>query len=457
MSITIKEETYLLDDIEHINNTLIQWIKKNNGFIHENLSVHSEVNNNDISRSILYKNKTPLLVNDTITKIPYNLVISIDTFNQIPNIEHWITLINEHSKLLNKAYCDHFKIIVALLYENSKKENSFYSPYINTLPKINSFKNHPIILYFQDKHMFNILNKISPYFIQQVDAICHELFFIMELFFLCNKNFPIFDSTLYSNESLQQLVQWAFIIKKTRSWEDGLVPFNDFFNHNDNSTIRLKKISADENIKNENFYVFKADIQFNNIKENDEIYNNYGYYNSMILLIFYNFLQTKQITHLNVPFDFSKTSPLNKLRISELKKSQLSSNKILLSNKGPTKDLFKILRILSLTKEELLIHTNKKEELYENIISNKNEIKSIRLLLKLILDLKNSSYTLENMNLIHDILHSFKDKELSPHELILKNVCLIAQDEYKIIEDNLHWISDVLLKLIEQSEIKVLS
>ena len=250
MSITIKEEIPLLDNIEHTNTALLQWIKKNNGFIHENLSIQSQIKDNDVCRSIYYKNNTSISVNDTITKIPNNLVISTNTFNQIPGIEHWIKLIDEHSKSINKAYCNHFKIIVALLYEHTKKENSFYSPYINTLPLTNSFDNHPILLYYEDKHRFDILNRISPFFIQQVESICSELFYIMKLFFLCNKEYEIFDSSLYSDKYIEQLIQWAFIVKKTRSWEDGLVPFNDFFNHHDNSSIKLKKINTDENIDN---------------------------------------------------------------------------------------------------------------------------------------------------------------------------------------------------------------
>ena len=453
MSITIKEKKSLIDNIEYINNTLLQWIKSNNGFIHKNLHIHSQIKKDHIHRNIYYKKNTSLYPNDIITKIPYNLVISIDTFNQIPGIENWEKLIDEHSKLINKAYCNHFKIIVALLHERDKKECSFYSPYINTLPKINSFDDHPILLYFNDKHKFNILNKISPYFTQQMDYISNEISYIIELFFLCNKNFPIFDSKFYSTEYLQQLVKWAFIIKKTRSWEDGLVPFNDFFNHHDNSAIKLEKITQEEKLINKNFYVFKADMQFKNIKENDEIFDNYGYYNSMILLIFFNFLQPTKVNHLSVPFDFSQNSFLNKLLLKELEKCELSSNHILLSNNGPTKDLFKILRILSLSEKELLVYKDKKGDIYENIINSKNEIKSVQLLLKLVLNMKKISYSLENMNFIHELLISYQHKTLSSYEIIIKNVCLIMQDEYKIIEDNLHWIGEKLEAIIEEQHI----
>jgi len=438
---------------EEDNNNLINWINNNGGFIHDDLYIDTKLEDDKIHRSIYYKNKENISKNSTLTQIPHKLVISKNTFEHIQNIQIWTNIIDNSPILTKEHEKKRLKIIIALLYEYTKKEQSFYYPYIKLLPKKNDFDNHPINIYYENNKAFKILNSLSKNFIKQVDSMSHELISFIEIILHCNDELEIFDKNIYTNNHFKKLIKWAFFIQKTRSWADGLVPFDDIFDHANNSNISLKKINS-KTLDEDNHYIFKADDQFNEHKHDYNIFDNYGHYNSMRLLLFYNFLPQNEINYLYIPFKLNTKNNFDKLRFEEIKKCELKDSRILLCNNGPSKDLFTILRILCLTKNEydaLQSNTNKRK--YEKIVSHENELKSVRLLLKLILDLKKSNYPLDNLNNIYTIINDFKNKKLSPTDLIIKNVCLITLEEYKIIDDSLNWINDILLKVINNSNI----
>lgn len=429
---------------------LINWVKKNNGFIHPDLYINTKLIGDKVYRSVYYKNKNPIDKNSALTKIPDKLVISQNKFNDIPNIDRWTDIVKkENDPKLQKIFkSDDFKLIMVLLHEATKKEGSFYYPYIKILLEYNDFYDHPIYLHHKNRDAFKALSYISKDFIKTVNIGSDKLTSYINIILSYNKQFQIFNSDLASDVKLTQMIIWAFFIKVTRSWDEGLMPFDDMFNHSNKSNIHL--------INNSNkTYNFKADNQFDKKNGNPyEIFVNYGHHSAISLTQLYNFLPGSRPDYLHVPFKFNPKSAFGKLKKQEMKKCKLSYKRILLSNIGPSTDLLTIFRILSLTQDEYdILSKNSDKNKYKKIISYENELKSVKLLIKAILNLKKSTYTMKNLNEIYTIVNGYKNKKLSPVELVINNVCLVKIREYKAIDDSLNWLHDRLSLIISNSNI----
>ena len=165
----------------------------------------------------------------------------------------------------------------------------------------------------------------------------------------------------------------------------------------------------------------------------------------------YDFIAPGKVDYLRVPLRFASKDSFEKSKIKEINKCDFNLRRILLSNLGPSKNLSAIMRILSLEKDEYAeIVKIEKENKYQVVINNKNELRSITMLLKVILELKKNMYTLDIMNKTYMLLNTLEAKKsLSASDTIIKNICLVKAKEYKIIDDSLKWISDRLSRLIK--------
>jgi len=428
------------------NKKLIQWVKENDGFIHEDIYINTQIYQNNVHRCIYYKNQQKIKKNDRLTSIPKKLVINDELFKNIPTINAFVKNLNDHAynaKILDgKA----LKTIFVLICEKIKGASSFFHPYINILPKFNVFDDYPLNVYLKSVSTFDRVDSINPLFMEKLREMHKELLLIVDILEKYDNQYLISDKTKNFND----LIKWAYFIYKTRTWKNGLVPFNDMFNHNNHSNIALSLHSNQK--KGESFYTFNADKQFESKKDEFEIFINYMHFNTIDLFLHYNFVHKADVNFLYIPFKFKTTTEFNKQKTNEIKKHNLSHNKILISNDGPSKDLFKILRILSLTQKEYSQQIGiQKDNKYNDVISYQNESKSIRLLFKIILDIKKTTYTFEKLNTIYCQLESFKDVKLSSSDSIIKNVCVITLQEYKILEDALIWIENRWAKILKNT------
>ena len=421
-----------MEEYKHDEINLINWIKDNNGFIHSNLYINSKQIDNHIHRSIYYKNTIPIHSNSIFSKIPHNLTISIDTFNNIPNIDKWKnTVMYNDSKL---------QVIISLIYETIKKENSFHYPYIKLLPKYDTFVSHPISIYFNDNNSFKVIESISEKFIYKLKSKSNELTKYIEVILYNNKQFKILDT-----HKLKEMIIWAYFIYTTRAWHTKLVPFNDMFNHSNNSNISL----STKNLDKSTYHSFYASNQLSNQNNKPyEVFINYGSYNLLTLFISYNFIHNDKVDYIQVPYKLKSNAIFNIVKEKAVVKRNFNDRKILLSNDGPSKQLFYILRILSMTTSEYSIFHSSNKHYYKKTISYKNELKSVKLLLTLILDLKKRFYPINKLHTVKNITNTLKNKKLSYEESIVNSICEIITKEYYIIEDSLDWVNNRLSKLI---------
>ncbi|WP_373002072.1 SET domain-containing protein [Sulfurimonas sp.] len=425
-----------------MDNDLTKWIEDNRGFIHPDIYIATKNIDGVNYRSVYCKNSIEIPKDTRLTKIPYKLIISDKLFDNIPNIDKCSDYIKDENS--------NFKLIMVLLYETIKGEDSFYYPYIKTLPKYNTFKNHPVCIHYKDSEAFKSLELLSVKFTELVESKSKELKRFIDLILLCQKKHKIFSKNI-SVEDLKKMITWSYLIKITRTWGNKLIPFNDSFNHNNNSNIFLKTIEDDEK-----YYGFKSDRQFLKKHEYEyEIFVNYGHFDMMTTQAEYDFIAPSKVNYLRVPLTFASKDSFEKLKIEEINKCDFNPRRILLSNAGPSKNLSAIMRILSLEKEEYEEVIKKDDEnKYQAVINNNNELRSTTMLLKVILALKKNMYTLDIMNRSYMLLNTFEAKKsLSPSDIIIKNICLVKAREYKLVDDSLNWLSNRLSKLIKEQKL----
>ncbi len=422
-----------------MNENLIKWIKDNGGYIHPQLYIVTNKINNTFCNSIYFKNTQPIEKNTQLVKLPHKLIISIDTFNNIPNIKNFSKLINRNSIKL--------KLVVALLHERFKKESSFYYPYINVLPNFNTFIHHPIYLCYLNSSAFEVLDDLNVEFSQIVSSKSQELREFIDILLTIREEIDIC-ADYTSNDELKQMIIWSFFILTTRSWGDKIIPFSDNFNHSNSSNIFLEY--GDLRDKSYSFY---ADGQFKQDEGKPfEVFISYGHYALMSLESYYDFLPDDKVSFLRVTITLSSDDKFKELKIKEIKKCKFHAKRFLLSNEGSSKDLFRIMRIISLDETEYKLFSKDSDtHKYKEALTPKNELKSIRLLMKIILDLKESKYSLDIMNKTYILIKSMNEKELlSNEDKVVKNICDIKVKEYQIIQDSLIWANNRMLKVIKQ-------
>ena len=410
-------------------NDLVKWINKNGGSI--NKSIYLNKNEAQFSSIYLKKDNT-LDAKSLLTKIPKELSITEDTFNKIPNSDKYLKYINNDSQK--------FKVILSLIYEILQKEKSFYFPYIKTLPKTDTFNTHPVYLYYINDKTFKILEPLLVDFTKIINRKANELEEIIKDILSFNEKSKLFS---IKDEKLKELVIYSYFILLTRSWSNQLIPFNDNFNHSQESNISLTMYKKDFN------YMYSAKQNINKSSKDSEILINYGHYSLMDIQTYYNYLPENSIDYLRIIFTLSSNNKFENLKILEIKKCNFNHKRLLLSNVGASKNLFSILRILSLDENEYKI-INKKSivDKCKNMISYKNELRSVRLLIKIILDLKKSFYSLDLMCETKNIIDKLANKKsLSSAEVIINNICIIKTKEYAILDDSLAWANERLLNL----------
>jgi len=432
---------------------LLDWIKNNKGYIHEDLQINSNTAEGNTSRCIYYTNNNNIKSGEEITKIPFELAISEDTFFGIPGIDEWVSFAEENKPELSTTLeSSRFRIMIALLHEVLKGDNSFYYPFIKILPKSSNFKNHPINIYYKDKNSLNPIKGFSSHFLKKVDIACTELSLIIKTVQLCNQNKKILDPKTHSEKNLNELIEWAYFIHLTRSWGNYLIPYNCFFNHSNKSTMSY---AGDKNHRPD-YFCIKADDQYENTNGTAQVFGNYSHYDSMSLFLTYDFLYEygKEMKFLSLPFALRNTPDLNRQKNEEIDRCNINTKKLYICKEGPPRSLLSILRIASMTEDEFtLLSKSEDANRYNKPISLKNEIKSLSLLLKIVLDFKKTTHTNDNLCAAHDTLNHYRGKSLSATEHVIKNVSTITLVEHEILNGSLDWISTLLQNAIHNARI----
>lgn len=237
---------------------LCNWIVENGGFVNDNLSIdYSEKGGKFIkSNGVISKDDDLFLLPDNLLLNKINVGLDINSGSEKNDT------------------------VISLLYE-LKKEESFWDSYLNILPEITDFKEHPLFLYKNS----NIKN-ISNFTNYELSSLYNEYLIVNKYLKDINLFDVVFDDELF----------WAFLVVTTRMWgNSGLVPIADLFQHSYDSNITL--------FKKDTFSSMKSDRNFNN---NDIIYDNYLVKSDVSLFFNFGFLQETNHVYSNIIVDYNE-------------------------------------------------------------------------------------------------------------------------------------------------------
>ncbi len=409
-------------NVENIFNSLIKWINDNNGHVNPKLNINIS---DQYNRTVYLTDD--ININDKLLSLPDKLILNYDKINLlVPNIDKWINDINsvEESNLL--------KMNILLLYEYTLKEKSFYYPYISILPQsLEDFAYHPLLN--QTDLNIKTWKKLHHSFYTYIEKKNNDINTFFNLINKLNNKYKIFnhiDITFYK-------IKYIYMCILTRQWKNiGCVPFADMFQHSANSNITINSETKG----------FKDLISDKNIKKNSIIYDNYGIHDDFILLAGFGFTEDNNndiIKYISINLKYNLQTSLSKYIEFEIQKffKKYNTKTIVLTSKGISTIYLYIMRILSLTPEDI-IKINGQDDYYKSRISINNEINAIKSIIEHI-KTKSLFYTPEIRNLANNIIKSNIDNNIT---INLANIVLNETDILNTCVNSLH---NRLLKLID--------
>lgn len=226
--------------------TLVKWVRENGGYIDSNIYL-----DNSILRIKCKKTNSHELI-----AIPKKCIIEGKTW-----LEQTITL----------------------LYQISKGKDSFFFPYIDSLPSLSELQNHPFYVY--DEKEIDEINKINK-----------DASFALKKMYIELKILKSQISKLFINQEFQseEWLKYALLISYQNDLYKSCIPMIDMFKRD------LVDFSIEDEIK-DNKIVFR---NYENLNEYDELTLTYPYFENTFTYISKYRLQLQNIImiHLNKNF-----------------------------------------------------------------------------------------------------------------------------------------------------------
>lgn len=273
---------------------------------------------------------------------------NIDTDHQIMNIPSQLHI---NGKNFESLSCRMSATMAELFLELQKGEQSFYYPYLSILPT--NFNNHPFnIINNQNIHSYINLSQDFVYYIIQMKKKFKECFQQLQ-------------QLSYSDE--QQLT-YCFLLIQTRAWitEDqvSLIPAIDLLKHrNFKSSLGLMLDSR--------FIMSTKDTY----QIGQEVFDNYGFKDNIMLLAQYNFLAENPI----LPVDLFSTPSLNE-QLLKIRKYYQSFPCFTLD--GPNQCLLDSFQLLNIDYHQTLLDSYNNLKDYTHLsYESDNLINSLRIAL----------------------------------------------------------------------------
>jgi hypothetical protein len=374
---------------------LKEWIISNGGVIHDGIGIdESNVGN----RVLIAKEEIP---KDTlIFEIPKDLcIIRNHNLKVNPNFEKFEREIH---------------LVSFLKQEFELGPKSFYYPYLNFLPLIEDFKDHPVYVGYKNPTKLSEWRKICVFSGAASIAMTNLKF--VKLYF---------DKMTKIEISEDELLYYYLLII-TRTWgEVGFVPFADLFQSRQTSGMFLEK--NEENMRQ----ILTVD---RNYKTNDVIWINYGLYDDSLIYTNFGFIDDMDRSEslprsmrVNLTKEGKQEGVLKEFVSSELNK--FKPNTLFFSTSGISKAIFEYLRIINLTEKEYeLIMNDELDRMnyMKKIVSIENEFKVYQNLFSLIFS--SNFPTKEMVELSKDI---FKKEQSSTIEYHLATLTMIQKDIFK--------------------------
>jgi len=346
-------------------NTLFEWIKKNEGFIHPNVT-YNEKYNLVISEKLgaqgvhLYSFPETLCIDSGFYK-NYNTPIYKD-------------LSIDEQKIFNQPF---FKLILNLISEKLKGNKSFYQPFLATFPPIKQLlKTSPLFYYNKRKDDWI---KVLPTLITKLDNLNNfyiNLYLIIVKLKIFKINIRLFTGYNTEEQVLKTIVLWAFLIVNNYSIENAyLLPLFNLmhFSHGTKNTI-----IKDNNRINFSFSDINTQILIanNGILDNETLFALYGYINKDTVE---KYLEIK----ISNNFSLEDSKVQDKVEQTFNNFFNRDNQNYYISKHKPSPSLVQYLRIVSLINNDLnLIEGD--EEYFKNFISMDNESNVYKKLLKIV-------------------------------------------------------------------------
>ena len=319
-----------MENIEIKFNNLCNWISTNGGYVNPKLSLI----NGKFGRTVIANQK---IENEDIFTLPKSLVLNNKNCNI--NIE-------------DDKFTDRDLTVISLLKEYYKP-NSFWKDYLNLLPSLSEFKDHPLVIYIKGNFP-NVSENVSI----KIEKLHSEFVSLYERFTELNNKNKIVES-FNRNELL-----WAFLTASTRMWTNiGLVPFADLLQHSNRSNMILSD-------KDSSFFMMSESID-----EGEEVFDNYALNDDLTLFTNFGFVESSDVSVLSINFMFEETI-LDSLKSSILNRKKIAP--INISSLGINQNLMRFIRINLIDQNDLKIINLSDDELGNSIISLENELRCLR-------------------------------------------------------------------------------
>jgi hypothetical protein len=309
---------------------LKNWIQSNGGFVNSKV----DLINSQFGRTVI---ATEDLQDERIFTLPQNLTLNCKNSGLIIDAEFTYRNL----------------VMIALLYEYHKP-NSFWAPYLNLLPHLKEFKNHP--QYLQATGNFPKVSEAMSISVETSFTAFTE--FHKKLIEYNNKS-GLFKEIIFEE------VLWVYLCVITRMWSEvGLVPFADLLQHSNESPMAIVTTPDDLSMTG-------------SFQSGDQVFDNYCVDDDLNLFLNFGFVDSTQTSILNMSFVFeNQQNNIDFLIDGLINKSEIK--KLILSSKGINQQLMKFLRLKFIDAVDLRMIDIDDAQLGDQAISLNNELKCLK-------------------------------------------------------------------------------
>jgi hypothetical protein len=320
-----------MQNLEQKFSDLKNWIESNGGWINQKVTLTQT----EWGRSVI---ATDTIMDEKIFTVPRHLTIKPENSGIV----------------IDESIFGDFRerVIVSLLFEYHKP-NSFWTPYLNLLPSLGEFSNHPQFLHYCGK-----FPKISESIYNMVDSSTTRLHDFIKKFKDYNDKINIVP--ICTDEE----IIWAYFCVITRMWSEvGLVPFADLMQHSNQSSMGI--------IFEEKDLFMKGSFE-----NGTQVYDNYCVDDDFTLFCNFGFVDNSQVCVIPTMFLFEERSKnLDVIVNGFLESSKIEKLKFL--SFGINNLIMKYLRINFIDEMDLKT-IDLGSNIGDQVISLNNELKCLK-------------------------------------------------------------------------------
>ena len=349
---------------------LFEWIKENGG---------------SLNPSLRYSEETKLYISDKIGapgvylfKMPKKLCIDDGIYKNFRS-PYDVTFTEEEKEVFNQPF---FKVILNLVSEKLKGKESFYYPFLSSLPKMEDMIKSPIFLYSSQKELWKTilpsvivkLDNLNEFYVNLYKVIKKiQIFENIDM-----KKFPPRFET--KDEILKTLTLWAFLIVNSYAVDKKyLLPLYNLMHYNHETQNQIVFIEQSNSLN----------LSYNSI-DNQQIIINNGILDNESLFVIYGYMNLNEKKFLEIKLSNNYSLDDDKEVIEKVKYTfehwfDRNIQKYYITEDVPSVSLVQYLRIISLSSKDIKLLDPEDDKYFTQLISMDNESEVYQKLLKIVL------------------------------------------------------------------------